>query len=117
MTEAPARSAVALIVVSLLRKELSVLMAIVKKVKAGSKPCAMDKPTQEYFLLMEDGERALIKMVCTPPWTNDTGGCRARFLHHGLSITLIFRRAELERWQEFVDGSKRILDRFVINDK
>jgi hypothetical protein len=82
-----------------------------------NKPCLMDKPSREHFSLMEDGERALIKMDCSPPWTNDTGGCRARFLHRGLSVVLIFRRAELERWQEFVDGTKRMLDGFAGHNK
>jgi hypothetical protein len=81
------------------------------------KPCATDKPSREHFFLMEEDGRALIKMECTPPWANDVGGCSARFLHRGISVISVFRRTELERWPEFVDGTKRMLDGFVINNK
>ncbi len=42
--------------------------------------------------------------------------CTAQTWYRGFQMTYVFRHSELERWQEFDSGVRRLLDSFVVDD-
>lgn len=88
-----------------------------KKAVTSAKPCDPERPSQEHFFAVNEKGDAMVNFVCLPPWTGEEGGCQTRFFHSGVRINLIFRRQELPRWAEFVDGTKRLVDKFLLKNE
>jgi len=76
--------------------------------------CDADKPVGEYFFALNEAGDLIAYFSCNPPWTGSGGGCQTRFLHRGTQVLLIFRRQELERWNEFVSAARVLVDRFLV---
>jgi hypothetical protein len=77
--------------------------------------CDVDKPMSEHFFAFNEAGDLIAEFSCNPPWTGPGGGCQTTFLHRGMQILLIFRRQELERWNEFVSAAKSLVGRFLVH--
>ncbi|HYM47724.1 MAG TPA: hypothetical protein VES91_04530 [Burkholderiaceae bacterium] len=84
-----------------------------QRADGAGRSCDTEKPVSEHFFAFDANGEPTVQLICTPPWSNKNGGCRSYFLYKGMAVTAIFRRAELHRWREFIDGTENLLDRVL----
>ncbi len=77
---------------------------------AAAKPCDTAKPTTEYYFAFDADGHATVRIECVPLWIEQGTSCMTYFLHKGMVLKAVFRNSELQRWREFVEGARNLVD-------